>query len=157
MKNMFMHLTNYSINKTSADFVHNQKDDGTGDGHKKSLNQIYEEIASIEGADKVKDLKLAIKDVIIKTMITGEPSIKHVYKSCQPEDIENQMCFQILGFDIMLDSNLKPWLIEVNHAPSLATESAFDLKIKQKLVEDTIRLLNLTPKRKQQYVREQRK
>lgn len=82
MKNMFMHLTNYSINKTSADFVHNQKDDGTGDGHKKSLNQIYEEIASIEGADKVKDLKLAIKDVIIKTMITGEPSIKHVYKSC---------------------------------------------------------------------------
>jgi tubulin polyglutamylase TTLL6/13 len=57
----------------------------------------------------------------------------------------------------MLDSNLKPWLIEVNHAPSLATESAFDLKIKQKLVEDTIRLLNLTPKRKQQYVREQRK
>jgi tubulin polyglutamylase TTLL6/13 len=63
-------------------------------------------------------------------MITGEPSIKHVYKSCQPEDIENQMCFQILGFDIMLDSNLKPWLIEVNHAPSLATESAFDLKIK---------------------------
>ena len=149
-----MHLTNYSINKTSADFVHNEKADGSGEGHKKSLKQIYEEIASIEGADKVKEMKAKIKDVIIKTMITGEPSIKHVYKSCQPEDIENQMCFQILGFDIMLDSNLKPWLIEVNHAPSLATESAFDLKIKQKLVEDTIRLLNLTPKRKQQYVRE---
>ena len=152
-----MHLTNYSINKTSADFVHNEKADGSGEGHKKSLKQIYEEIASIEGADKVKEMKANIKDVIIKTMITGEPSIKHIYKSCQPEDIENQMCFQILGFDIMLDSNLKPWLIEVNHAPSLATESAFDLKIKQKLVEDTIRLLNLTPKRKQQYVREQRK
>jgi tubulin polyglutamylase TTLL6/13 len=82
MKNMFMHLTNYSINKTSADFVHNQKEDGTGDGHKKSLNQIYEEIASIEGADKVKELKDNIKDVLIKTLITGEPSIKHIYKSC---------------------------------------------------------------------------
>lgn len=54
----------------------------------------------------------------------------------------------------MIDSDLKPWLIEVNHAPSLATESAFDLKIKQKLVEDTIRLLNLTPKRKLQYIKE---
>ena len=149
-----MHLTNYSINKTAENFVHNQKEDGTGDGHKKSLKQIYDEIASYEGADKVKELKANIKDVLIKTLITGEPSIKHIYKSCQAEDIENQMCFQILGFDIMLDSNLKPWLIEVNHAPSLATESAFDLKIKQKLVEDTIRLLNLTPKRKQQYVRE---
>ena len=130
MKNMFMHLTNYSINKASADFVQNDKDDGTGEGHKKSLKQIYEEITLLEGEEKVEKLKESIKDVLIKTLITGEPSIKHMYRSCQPEDLENQLCFQILGFDIMLDSNLKPWLIEVNHAPSLATESAFDLKIK---------------------------
>ena len=30
----------------------------------------------------------------------------------------------------MLDAQLKPWLLEVNHAPSLATESAFDQSIK---------------------------
>jgi len=52
----------------------------------------------------------------------------------------------------MLDANLKPWLLEVNHAPSLATESAFDLTLKQKLVQDTITLLNLTPERKGEYV-----
>jgi tubulin polyglutamylase TTLL6/13 len=44
----------------------------------------------------------------------------------------------------MFDNNLKPWLIEVNHAPSLETGSAFDLKIKSRLVNDTIRLLNLS-------------
>lgn len=26
-------------------------------------------------------------------------------------------CFEILGFDVMLDSKLAPWLIEVNHLP----------------------------------------
>lgn len=57
----------------------------------------------------------------------------------------------------MVDADLKPWLIEVNHAPSLSTDSNFDLNIKQKLVEDTITLLNLTPKRKQQYVQQRRK
>ena len=66
------------------------------------------------------------------------------------------MCFQILGFDVMIDNHFKPWLIEVNHAPSLATDSAFDLKIKRKLVEDTIRILNLSLKRKYNYINVQR-
>ena len=52
----------------------------------------------------------------------------------------------------MIDSNLKPYLIEVNHAPSLATDSAFDLNVKKKLVADTIRLLNLSLKRKWNYI-----
>jgi tubulin polyglutamylase TTLL6/13 len=52
----------------------------------------------------------------------------------------------------MLNSSLKPFLIEVNHAPSLATESAFDLNVKKRLVEDTIKILNLSMKRKLNYV-----
>ena len=51
----------------------------------------------------------------------------------------------------MIDEDLKPWLIEVNHAPSLATESAFDLTVKESLVKDTINLLNLSVKRKSKY------
>lgn len=52
----------------------------------------------------------------------------------------------------MIDADLKPWLIEVNHAPSLTTDSAFDLTVKKKLVSDTIRLLNLSMKRKLIYI-----
>jgi hypothetical protein len=28
--------------------------------------------------------------------------------------LDNSMCFQVLGFDIMIDSKFRPWLIEVN-------------------------------------------
>jgi tubulin polyglutamylase TTLL6/13 len=58
-----------------------------------------------------------------------------------------------LGFDIFLDSGLKPWLIEVNHAPSFATDAHLDYRIKKELMEDTFSLLNLSTERKREYIK----
>lgn len=58
------------------------------------------------------------------------------------------MCFEILGFDIILDNKLKPWLLEVNHAPSFGTDTPLDFKIKKDLIADTIQLLGLSYKKK---------
>ena len=63
------------------------------------------------------------------------------------------MCFQILGFDIMLDRDCKPYLLEVNHSPSFSTDSPLDEKVKGDLIRDTVRLLGLTRKRKAMYNR----
>lgn len=52
-------------------------------------------------------------------------------------------CFELLGFDILLDSDLKPWLMEVNLSPSLATDSPLDLKIKSNLFVDTMNLISI--------------
>lgn len=53
------------------------------------------------------------------------------------------MCFELLGFDIMIDSNMKPWLIEVNHAPSFATDSPLDKKLKKNVLRETFILLDI--------------
>jgi len=58
------------------------------------------------------------------------------------------MCFEILGLDIFLDEDIKPWLIEVNSLASFATDSPLDKKIKTDLITETIALLNLNNKRK---------
>lgn len=61
------------------------------------------------------------------------------------------MCFELLGFDIILDYNLKPWILEVNHSPSFSTDTPLDFKIKKNLITDTIKLLNLSWQQKQKY------
>lgn len=48
----------------------------------------------------------------------------------------------------MIDTKLKPWLIEVNHLSSFGTDSPLDKKIKNDLISDTFHLLNLSIKRK---------
>ena len=58
------------------------------------------------------------------------------------------MCFEILGFDIILNHKGKPFLLEVNHAPSFATDSPLDYAVKKQLFIDTFRFLNLSIDRK---------
>lgn len=58
------------------------------------------------------------------------------------------MCFEVLGFDIIIDHKLRPMVLEVNHASSFATDSPLDKKIKLDLMKDTFTMLNLSTKRK---------
>ena len=52
------------------------------------------------------------------------------------------MAFHILGLDIFIDSDYEPYLIEVNHTPSFATETPLDYRIKHALIKDTLILMN---------------
>jgi len=92
-----------------------------------------------------------IKATIIKTICAVQPQLAHTYRSSQPDDTENSMCFEILGFDVFLDDKLKPWILEVNHSPSFSTDSPLDFKIKKNLITDVIRLLNLSYWKKMKY------
>ncbi len=45
----------------------------------------------------------------------------------------------------MLDGDLKPWLLEVNHSPSFTTGGALDCAVKEALLADTLRLVAPPP------------
>lgn len=56
-----------------------------------------------------------------------------------------QNCFELLGFDILIDNNLDPWLLEVNLSPSLACDSTLDQRVKAALISDLFTLTGVTP------------
>jgi tubulin polyglutamylase TTLL6/13 len=57
----------------------------------------------------------------------------------------------------MLDEGLDPILIEVNHAPSFATDSNLDFNLKKVLIQDTFKMLNMSLKRRSKYRKEYNK
>lgn len=52
-------------------------------------------------------------------------------------------CFDLIGFDILIDDTLKPWLLEVNMSPSLACESQLDTQVKAPLMSDLLNLIGI--------------
>jgi hypothetical protein len=51
----------------------------------------------------------------------------------------------VLGFDVLIDNTLKPWLVEVNHSPSMNTDSPLDLKIKGNMIAEMFTMIGLVP------------
>lgn len=79
-------------------------------------------------------------------MITGYPNLSGTLLSVHPDNFANDMCFEILGFDIMVDHKLNPYLLEINYTPSFSTDTPLDRYIKKNLIYDTISLLNISDK-----------
>eukprot|EP00347_Sterkiella_histriomuscorum_P006608 403352121 len=115
----FVHLTNYAINKNSENFQENEEIDAQT-GTKRSLKSIFQ------------------------TLLAVQSELLHNYRMNQPQEKEGQLCFEILGFDILIDQRGKPWLLEVNQAPSFNTDTKLDYQVKKNLIMDTFKLLNIT-------------
>ncbi|XP_053405835.1 tubulin polyglutamylase TTLL13-like isoform X17 [Mercenaria mercenaria] len=148
--NVYMHLTNYAINKHSEDFV---RDDEAGSKRRISTTNRY---MARKGYD-VDKMWADIDDTIIKTLIAAHSVLKHNYRTCFPNHVKGSACFEILGFDVILDRKLRPYVIEVNHSPSFGTDSELDREIKGALVYDTLQLVNFGACDRRKCIEEERR
>ncbi|XP_063792044.1 tubulin polyglutamylase TTLL11 isoform X2 [Pseudophryne corroboree] len=151
LHHIYMHLTNYSLNVHSKNFIHS---DSAHTGSKRTFSSILYRLAS-KGVD-VKKVWSDIISLVIKTVIALIPELKVYYQADIPPGKPGPTCFQILGFDILLMKNLKPVLLEVNANPSMKIEheqelfpgiyenvpSPVDEEVKIAVIRDTLRLVD---------------
>jgi hypothetical protein len=139
MNDRYIHLTNYSINKTSVNFAQN---DSVNDefGEKWTLFTLrhYFEKNNL-------DFNIVwekIKDIIVKIILSVTGMAIPLIKSF---NLTSGNLFELYGVDILLDENLTPWLMEVNLNPSLNCDSQLDLKVKSKLLTDIFNIIGAIP------------
>ena len=87
--NRFIHLTNYSINKTNPNFEFNQDSECDDVGHKRSLTSIFS-ILEEQGAD-IDTIWSEICEIVIKTVVMAQPYLKANYTRHQNGDLFNGM------------------------------------------------------------------
>lgn len=137
----FVHLTNYSLNKNNKDF--------DSELHKLKLKDVLKgELINISMFNNKtyrkhsEQIWAEIEAIVIKTIFVVQPQLQHLYRTSQAK--EPDLCCDLLGFDVMLDHKLKPWILEVNHMPSFRADTQVDYDVKHDLVLDTLRILQLS-------------
>lgn len=130
LDNRFSHLTNTSINKTGPQYM--AEKESIGIGCKWTLTKLRHYFHKHNVDDRF--LWHRITSIIIITLLSQVQEI--------PSNSSN--CFELFGFDILLDEKLKPWLLEVNFSPALGNDCTQDELVKKPLLNDILEALNFS-------------
>lgn len=97
-------------------------------GTKVSLDYLWRRLREKEvDVDQVWD---SITDTITKSLVCVDDVVPH-----QPN------AFEVYGYDLLIDEDLKTWLIEVNASPSMGCDSSMDTEIKVNMIKDTLNVV----------------
>ena len=124
---LFVHLTNYSVQKNNKNFSKIEI------GNEISFNDFQKEL------DKNEENKINFrKDIFPKIIkIIGITASDAKYR-INRYNMKN--CFEIFGYDFMLDEEYNPYLLEINTNPGYEESSPLIKMLIPRLIDDALRL-----------------
>ncbi len=124
-----VHLTNVAVQKTRDGYDQSK-------GCKWLFHQLKRYLTARHGASAVARMLAAIDRVILHSM-----------QAVQPVMVNDKRTFELYGYDVLLDDNLEPWVIEVNASPSITADTPDDYKLKFGMLEDMLAVVDLEQRR----------
>ena len=123
LDNMMIHLTNVAVQKGADEY----NETHGGKWSIKNLKFYLEQTRGKELTDRCFD---GIRNIVYISL-----------KSVQSVIINDKHCFEVYGFDVLIDDQLKPWLIEINASPSLSTTTDSDRNLKMGVINDAFNIV----------------
>merc|ERR1712166_442048 len=130
LDDVYSHLTNTSINKHVTSGMSGDRKAAIGGGCKWSLKQLREYTQQAGG--NWERMWQRIKNVCVLTTMLLVQSV--------PKGTD--ACFELYGVDVIIDDQLKPWVLEVNSGPAMGLDEPVDRLVKLPLLQDAIRLVS---------------
>ena len=123
---LFIHLTNYSVQK------HNKNFSKCEIGNEISFADFQKEL---DRTGKNINFKKNIFPEIIKIIATSANSVRGKINLSKRTN-----CFEIFGYDFILDVNYKPFLLEINTNPGYEESSPLIKSLVPRMIDDAMRL-----------------
>jgi tubulin polyglutamylase TTLL9 len=80
-------------------------------------------------------VRVCVQNVILRSLLAVSKII-----------IQDKHCFELYGYDLLFDSDLKVWLLEVNASPSLTADTDSDYEMKRVLLDDMFNVVDVEGK-----------
>ena len=162
-----MHLSNTSVNDTKKSDAPSELDNATPGGEdeadgddgdaecKRTLGEAWAQLQAggVDTAALWKDIR---DNVVSKTLECMLPALQLAYEHSYAQSSARggarsetpvERCFQVLGFDVMIDHSGAPHILEVNHNPSFAVPTDLDVEIKGSVMLSALsKVFNETPR-----------
>ena len=126
--NAFVHLTNNAVQKHATNY--GDFEDGNQISFPRFQDYIDEHYSD-RNINVYKDLVPQMHEIIQKTF-------NAVRKTIDPN--RRKFCFELFGYDFILDEDFNQWLIEVNTNPCLEESSGILKMLLPRMIEDMFKL-----------------
>lgn len=123
--NGFMHLTNVAIQKNADNY-----DDRTGGKMELQALKLY--LMSLYGVERIDNVFWEIQMIMIRALLAVSNIMIH-----------DKHCFELYGYDIILDADLRPWVLEVNASPSLTANTQDDYNMKTEMLHGMLDIVDM--------------
>lgn len=123
------HLTNYSLNKRSDKFEHagetmHEVFDQSSTASKRPLTAVLRQMEAECGGFDQNNFYESVLQLVQRSAAIMAP-VLHAYHRAHGSG--EMPCFQMLGFDVILDEKFVPYLLEINNSPSLCIDEALPI------------------------------
>ena len=128
---IYSQITNVTLNKSNSEIEHIEE-------ISKLISDIFPILKNRYNIN-IEELWSKIDNIIILSIIAAHNYLKQGEENQCPK-IGYSRCFQIFGFDILLDNNLDPYVLEINYRPSLDYHRGKERRMKVNMIAESIKI-----------------